>query len=58
MRQKEMSLNEGFVELAMLRALGLENIQLVLVPVQTAYEDYLNGARSRSSFLKAILVTL
>ena len=37
---------------------GLENIQLILVPAQKMYEGYLNEARSRTSFLKAILETL
>ena len=50
--------HEGFVELAMLWQLGLENIQLILVPAQKAYEGYLNGLGSRTCFLKAILERL
>ena len=35
--------HEGYVELEMLRSLGLENIQIVLVPAQLLYECYLDG---------------
>ena len=34
--------HKGYVELTMLRSLGLENIQIVLVPAQLLYECYLN----------------
>lgn len=50
--------HEDFVELVILRQLGLENIQLILVPAQKAYEGYLNGIGSRISFPMVILEVL
>lgn len=42
--------HKGYVELPMLRALGLENIQIVLVPAEKIYEYYLGNDRYKNSY--------
>ena len=51
--------HKGYVELPMLRGLGLENIQIVLVPAQLIYECYLDGHGGNSlTFQQGILELL
>ncbi|MBQ9104804.1 MAG: LlaJI family restriction endonuclease [Mailhella sp.] len=51
--------HKGYVELPMLRNLGLENIQIVLVPAQLLYECYLDGHGGNSlTFQQGILELL
>lgn len=43
----------------MLRALGLENIQIVLVPAEKIYECYLENERyEKSCFIKGIIESI
>ena len=50
---------KGYVELPMLRALGLENIQIVLVPAEKIYECYLENERyEKSCFIKGIIESI
>lgn len=51
--------HKGYVELPMLRNLGLENIQIVLVPAPLLYECYLDGHGGNSlTFQQGILELL